>query len=515
VRVRETLAVLCFIVLPACLFPLEIFLNGALHAEYDRQALAELSRAPPGAGRAADIGGGVDDSAARVRGVPLQDVCPLMVEAYRMDIAGASRVERIEDPGLAEELSNGILALHAGEPALRFRGSTYPGVTRIALWGEPAAEKELEVWISWEGTRTLKEEIRRFASLHDLDVKTVDVPKTASKLIAVIRGGGDPPDVVMIQSDSVPELSGARAIQSLDYLSLPGMTPKGLEAFRWGERIWAVPFYFDAQLLFYNPELLGREGSKALEGTSGWTLRDMERAAEELRTRDGVIPMAWNVYSAYWLISFQLGFGKERLVERDGGIRIDDAATADALAYLLRLMERGLLEPMERDAMITGFVTGRIGIILTGSYSIPHFRELGIPFAVRRYPEHPETGNPVSPLLDFKGFAITRKTRRPILARRLIQHLSTPGVQSRFCSALSKMPAGESAWRLMESDDPFYTVLAESAEVGTVVPPEPAYAVFKNTMWKLLRFVFSRQMTVAEALAQGQSIINAQLAARD
>ena len=88
-------------------------------------------------------------------------------------------------------------------------------------------------------------------------------------------------------------------------------------------------------------------------------------------------------------------------------------------------------------------------------------------------------------------------------------------MQSRFCSALSKMPAGESAWRLMESDDPFYTVLAESAEVGTVVPPEPAYAVFKNTMWKLLRFVFSRQMTVAEALAQGQSIINAQLAARD
>jgi len=33
-------------------------------------------------------------------------------------------------------------------------------------------------------------------------------------------------------------------------------------------------------------------------------------------------------------------------------------------------------------------------------------------------------------------------------------------------------------------------------------------------MWKLLRFVFSEQMTVSEALEQGQSIIDAQLAER-
>jgi hypothetical protein len=46
---------------------------------------------------------------------------------------------------------------------------------------------------------------------------------------------------------------------------------------------------------------------------------------------------------------------------------------------------------------------------------------------------------------------------------------------------------------------------------GAVVPPQRAYGIYKNTMWKLLRFVFSGRMGIEEVLATGQRIIDNKL----
>jgi ABC-type glycerol-3-phosphate transport system substrate-binding protein len=474
---------------------IEIRLNGNLVRHWEESRLERLSyRVPTESGFSS--------------GISLDEILPLCTSAYHLAAFNASDQRIIlEEEDLADNFASWYLvASPRGNWDLVIGEKRLPEVRKIEILGEPLADKQLEIWVSWEGIQLLKKEIERFSNLHALAIKVTEVPRIETKLISILRAGGHPPDVVMVQSDYLPDLVQSRAIQSLDYLSFETLIPKGKRSFLFGGKRWAVPFYFDCQLVFYNPGLV--DGPPALS----WTLEDMERLAEGARSRSpDVAPMNWNAYSAYWLAAFQLGFGKQELVEADGSIRIDDPATRAALSYLLELQERGLLVVSEREAMISLFASEQVAMILSGSYSIPLFEELGIPFGIAPYPRVRTEGRSLAPMLDFKGWAISRRTYNPVLARRIIQYLSGIGVQQRFPVAMSKLPANEYSWEIMKQDNPYFPVLRASAETGVPVPTHRAYGIYKNTMWKLLRFVFSGQMSVSGALEQGQRIIEAQL----
>ena len=503
-RVKFLAISLCLItVIPG--FPLEVFVNGKPAGDYSYKDLEALSYLVPTAGGTASSGS-TGLPAGYAPGFSLIDIVPPMVDIFRLDVHNPGGRSQWINDSLADELSEYTVQLTGGFWSINLGGLLYLNVDRLDVWGTPLEKKELEVWVSWEGTRILKEEIGRYSLRHELDIRVVEVPKTSTKLISVLRGGGTPPDVVMVQSSDIFRLVQARALQNLGYLVKGHLTGKGIEAFRFDGKQWGIPMYGDVQLVYFNPDLL------KIEADGDWTLNDLEAQAEQvLGKHDGVVPMAWNAYSAYWLIPFLYGFGKEELIAEDGSIRIDDTPMEQAIGYLVDLKERGLLEYMERDAMISQFVSGRIGMILSGSYSIPLFTELGIPFDVAPFPVHPETGDAVSPMLDFKALAISRKSRNPMLARRLVQYLTGIGIQQRFPVSLSKLPSNRLAWSVAEANNAYYPVLRASADLGVVVPVDPSYDIFKNTMWKILRLSLSGQMEVSEMLKNGQDIINKQL----
>ncbi len=442
------------------------------------------------------------------RGLSLGELYPFMSEAWRIEARAASGLKAVEAGDLAERLYSsylvesgpGIYDLVIGRERLR-------GIESLDLRGDALPEDGLEVWLSWEGVSEIKEELARLASQKGKRIKALEVPNTQSKLLAVARGGGRTPDLVLIQSDFVPSLAGGKLLQSLDYLDRGELIAKGFEAFESAGKRWAIPFYYDAQLLFYNTKL----AQTALP--ADYTLADLEARARALKGKVRA-PLAWNLYSAYWLVPFMSGFGMERLVEPDGTIRVDDSRTAAALEALLHLVREGLLEAAERDAMVSWFATGQAGYILSGSYSIPEFSRLGLDFAVAPYPLASKGGRPIAPLLDFKGFALSRRTAVPVLARRVAQALTAQGFQRRFALALGKIPANEAAWTASKEGNPWYEALCQSARIGIVVPPADAYPVFKNTMWKILRLLFSGQMSVAEALPAAQRIIDQNLRPR-
>jgi len=460
-----------------------------------------------------------DGSAAL--GLALGEVAPLLEEAWRLEARGADGTRTWSDDALAERLysiylvesapvtpampvtpaGKGAAAKAASGWDLVVGKERFRGVESLRLVGSPLAEDGLEVWLSWEGVPELKAEIARFAAAHGKHIKAVEVPNTQSKLQTVARGGGDLPDLAMIQSDYVPALAGGKLIQSVDWFRMEELEPKGYEAFRSEGHSWAVPFYYDTQLVFYNKALV-RSAPPA-----GWCLDDLAAMARPLKGRVKA-PLAWNVYSAYWLLPFMLGFGKDSVVDPDGGMTVDDGPTAAALHALLDLMKEGLLEPAERDAMVAWFASGQAGFILAGSYSIPQFSKLGIDFGVAPYPLATRGGKPIAPMLDFKGFAVSRRTERPVLARRLVQALVSQGFQTRFTSALGKLPASLAALENSRGRNPWYPPLKRSAEVGAIVPPADSYTVFKNIMWKLLRFILTGQQTVEETLATAQRLID-------
>ena len=44
-----------------------------------------------------------------------------------------------------------------------------------------------------------------------------------------------------------------------------------------------------------------------------------------------------------------------------------------------------------------------------------------------------------------------------------------------------------------------------------IYPAEKAYGVYKSTMWKLIRFILTGQMSIEQTLEQGQEIIDSKL----
>lgn len=438
----------------------------------------------------------------RKTGYVLGEILPLFTAAYRIEISSAEGRTVLEQEGLGDLLFRSYLLTGEERAELYIAGRRLRGVERIAIRGEQLTEGPLTVWLSWEGVDRLKEELRRFAGYHGIELSAQRIPNTGSKLTAVLRGGGELPDLVMVQSSSVAELRDARALQRLDYLDLSYADERGRGAFRLAGGTWAAPFYCDTQMLFYNPELVpGRPAA-------GWSFAEFEELARRTGQQSGIQPAAWNAYSAYWLSPFLFAFGKERLIEEDGSIVIRDEATRRAVEYLLELRGKGLLKVSERSAMVSDFAAGRTAMILTGSYSIPHFRQLQIPFRPLPLPVNGETGRAAAPFLDFKGFAISRRSRSPILARRFLQFLTGPGLQQRFCAAVHKLPARRDVWPEMAERLAYFDAMQSSYRQGRAVPPERAYGVYKNTMWKLLRFVFSGRMSVEEVLSTGQRLID-------
>ncbi|MCD6120592.1 MAG: extracellular solute-binding protein [Spirochaetales bacterium] len=506
IRCKNIILILLFSNLLMSVYTLGVYLNGGLYNSYTEKQIKKLSYPIPSA---KDF----------VNGVTLDELSPLLINAYKVTIKCDSGNYTFDNDNAADLLPSWYAYIDANNSLnIRINGKIFKNAESVFLYGSAIPTgSHLTFWAGWEGVDKLKKEIKRFEKLHRVHIKVTEVPRIESKLISVIRGGGTEPDVVMVESDYLPAIIAVRAIQNLNYMLRDSkvsdtsvLSKKGIYAFTSNNRVWALPFYFDTQLIFYNKKLIKNSISGPI------SLSSLEKYAYTLKAQ-GYIPISWNVYSAYWLLPFQAGFGKE--IGRNGTAgtvpdnistiaQIDDFPTEAAVSYLYGLIKQKLLKPMERDAMMSLFTSDRVGFILSGSYSIPDFNSIGLQFGILPFPYNDKTGRPIPPLLDFKGLAITKRTKHPVLSRRLIQYLTGIGVQSRFPESLSKMPSNLQAWKIMKKKSSFYPDFVKSYETGITVPSVFEYKLYKNTMWKLLRFIFSGKMTVRSALAKGQQIIN-------
>ena len=474
------------------LSPIEISLNGSFLKEYPPRDLSRSSYTLPGAPPA--------------KGLVLSELLPPLYEAWKIEITGKHTSDSLRISSFPETINRSALIESApGVWDLHwFDGTIYREIRSMDIAGEELLSNTLEVWISWEGTKELKQEIDAFAADYGLDINTTVLPDPAGKYLSILRGGGEVPDLIMVSAGDMNRLVRTEALQTIPGWISSSLDSRGNRTFQTGCSQWAAPFYYDTQIIFYNPDFID------LSGYPDLTISQLKNLAAALQNRVEV-PLSWNAYSINWLIPFQRSFGKEGILNPDRSITVNDRPTREALEYLVDLTGKEYFRPLERDAMTSYFATGKGAVIFSASYAIPLFQELGIPYGIAGFPVNEATGKPVSPLLDFKAFAITRKSRNPLLAQKLISHLTGIGVQQTFPVALSKLPANTEAAQLVQDWNPHYRVLLESAAKGTVIPSEKAFTVYKNIMWKLLRFALSGQLSPEQVLARGQSLLDEEL----
>ncbi len=471
---------------------LDITLNGELRNSYPHGELTRRAYALPG-----------ENSP---RGMVLSDLFPPLYDAWELNIKSGGSQESLRIASFPDSINRTCLI--EGSPGtwdLHWQnGQVFRDIRAIDIAGEKLLNTKLEVWISWEGTKELKEEIESYAARFGLEIHVTTLPDPASKYLSILRGGGDVPDLIMVSAGDMNRLIRTEALQTIpDWIASP-LDSRGNRTFQSGRKQWAAPFYYDTQLIFYNPDYID------LSRYPDLTLNRLESLASSL-TGKVEVPLTWNAYSINWLIPFQAAFGKEEILNRDGTITVNDRPTRQALEYLTALTDTDYFKPLERDAMTSYFATGKAAVILSASYTIPLFQELGIPFGIAGFPRNETTGKQVSPLLDFKAFAITGKSRNPLLARALIGHLTGIGYQQDFPIALTKLPSNTEAANLVGDRNPYYRIMLDSAADGTVIPSQKSFTVYKNIMWKLLRFALSGQLTTEQILDRGQSLLDEEL----
>jgi ABC-type glycerol-3-phosphate transport system substrate-binding protein len=434
-----------------------------------------------------------------------------MIEVWELSLSSQGNLMKIEDTHLAECLQNYILVVGSIDTSGKYLPITES--ISIHLQGEISTERSMDVWLSWEGIDELKNEIERFASMHDVDIHMLEVPKISSKLIQTHRGGGAVPDMIMVQSDYVEKLVQSDTIQSLAYFDTQKYNRDGVDSFNLFGVQWAIPFYYDTQILIGNRNIFSKVG---LDTNSITTLESLEIAAGEIKDyseqqHQSITPMSWNIYSAYWFLPFQLGFGKERLVEPDGTVSVADTPSVNAMDYLLSLIDSSLVSVQERDAMLSQFVSGNTGIIMTASYMIPELEKLDVPYFIIPLPLNQKTDSYITPISDYKGLAIPKRSRNPILARRLIQYLTGLGVQHRFTSSVHKLPAITVVKELDWQDSAMRRLVKKSALHARPIPPDRAYSIYKNTMWSMIRLILDEKFSSIEGLREADRLINVQI----
>ena len=488
-----------------------VFVNDNLYKEFSFSSLAEYSSPVVDKYPFILINQNQISEAAYPFGITLSELLPIMDEAWLMEIDINNKKSEIKDFDLAEKLSTYFLII--GE--IRFDKSIILNESsiKIKLTGEISDDKSLEVWISWEGINLLKKEIERFAAIHNVTIKSLEVPKISSKLIQTQRGGGKVPDVVMIQSDYVNDLVVNNTIQSLNYMDLGSFSNSGIKSFSLYGNQWAIPFYFDSQAIICNTDVLKKINVNDFEIN---TLEDLEFVAQQINeysaaSKEKIVPLSWNLYSAYWFLPFQYGFGKKHLVEEDASVIVTDEPTVEAMTYLLSLIDRALLSANERDAMLSNFISGRTAMMLSASYMVEELEKAKVSFKIVPFPFNERSNFHVSPILDYKGLAITKRSKNPILARRLIQHLTSLGTQYRLIASLDKLPGVVGALEIDEFDSQLRKDVKRSAQQGQYIPPDPSYGIYKNTLWSTLRLIIERQLTVNEGLFTTEKLISKQI----
>ncbi len=494
-----------------------ISLNGTITSTYTQLQLEALDYAIPTTGRYLQLNSTTTampaTSAEYFQGITFDELAPLMNDAWTLTVTSPNGERKSYDsPDLAENLATLVWVTSASTPSA---STTFPHARTtpytVDIKGEASTSSTpLSIWLSWEGTPQLKEEIQRFAQLHGITITMTEVPKITSKLVQTQRGGGVVADVVMVQADYIFELAATGMLQSLDYLQPQTMEVSGGSSFYLFGRQWAIPFYYDSQLIFCNSALFQVAG---LDPQAIKTLNDLQQAARTISSANTITaaPLAWNLYSAYWLLPFQFGFGKDRLIEANGSVIVNDTASIAAVDYLMGLVDQGLVSINERDAMLANFTAGKTAMMLSSSYMIPELEKLGIAFETVAFPYNQQLQRPIVPLLDYKGLAITKRSRNPILARRLIQYLTGIGVQQRLPLAIGKLPASPQALAMETPTSANRERLKESATFGYPLPPDIGYSVYKDVLWDMLRFILTGQLSVKNGLNQAQRLIDSRI----
>jgi multiple sugar transport system substrate-binding protein len=364
--------------------------------------------------------------------------------------------------------------------------------------------------------RLLRELLDRFEA--ETGTRVVDETLPASSdvqhqyFITTLEGGASGLDVLAMDVIWVPEFSRAGWLLDLsdrvDAELRADLFPAPLEACTHEGRLYGVPWYIDAGVLYYRRDLLEKHGRRVPQTYP--ELAETARTILAAESRPDLYGFLWQgkQYEGLVCVSLEIlsSFGAEVLRERQ--VRFDSGEARAALRFQRSLLTNGasprLVTTADEEATRQIFGAGKAVFLRNWVYVWNLFQREGSPVKgkVGVMPIPPgETGNGGSTLGGWQ-LGIARSTRHPEQAWALIEFLVRPENQAYLTRTVGYRPSRRSLYSDPElvRDIPILPILRPILERARPRPVTPLYLALSQTLQSELSAVVAGVKDVDSAV---------------
>jgi ABC-type glycerol-3-phosphate transport system substrate-binding protein len=360
----------------------------------------------------------------------------------------------------------------------------------------------------------VRTQVARFEAAHGVRVEVRPTPDAADQrhqlYVQWLNAWSADPDVLQLDVIWTPEFAAAGWITALDDFGISTATladffDATLRANRWRGRLYAVPWFVDAGMLYWRTDLM-----KAAPTTFTELLADASRALEAGDVTAGFV---WQGARYEGLVTVFLehlaGFGGAILAENDAVV-VDSPAAVRALTFMRDSIFRDRIVPesvltWQEEQVRFAFQNGRAAFMRNWPYAAALLGRPGESAVAGRFAVAPmphDGGRPAA-ALGGAQLAINARSRQPEQAWALVEYLTAPEQMLERAVVTGQFPSRRSLYadpRLAEALPIPPEVARTIVESALPRPATPVYSQLSGILQIQLHRALTRQASPEEAL---------------
>jgi len=387
----------------------------------------------------------------------------------------------------------------------------------FSFYQGPQKDIEIDIWYTYEGIQVIADAIEQYELEHpDININLIEQPSSGwiDKFISVAQTG-DAPDIFLGKGAWFGELVELEYIRSLTNFLSPTdeakYLPSAINSLSYMNELWGLPLWYDSILLFYNKDVFDQNSQPYPQ--ENWTDIEFVEAAVNMTDRsvNQEYGLVWGTLSPYMWPAFQSGFGHGPLYQNNS-IIVNDTASRNAMEFIYNLtyVERCVSYDDTSHSATQAFITNKGAMLIYGGWYIPSLNEIGTNYGVQILPIISSTDKRISPMVEIKGWGISKDTLHPDICYDILLFLTSNEVQKELVSIEYKVPTLiETIYSPTVQNEPLILTQIKQIENSQYYPMDPIYNHYSDFMRAALQFILLNHENIQSSLDDAQAGIDA------
>lgn len=387
----------------------------------------------------------------------------------------------------------------------------------FSFYQGPQKDIEIDLWYTYEGIQVIAKAIEKYELEHpDININLIEQPSSGwlDKFISVAQTG-DAPDIFLGKGAWFGELTELEYIRSLTNFLSPTdeakYLPSAINSLSYKNELWGLPLWYDSILLFYNKDVFDQNSQPYPQ--ENWTDIEFVEAAVNMTDRsiNQEYGLVWGTLSPYMWPAFQSGFGHGPLYQNNS-IIVNDTASRNAMEFIynLKYVERCVSYDDTSHSATQAFITNKGAMLIYGGWYIPSLNEIGTNYGVQILPIISSTDKRISPMVEIKGWGISKDTLYPDICYDILLSLTSDEVQKELVSIEYKVPTLiETIYSPTVQNEQLILTQIKQIENSQYYPMDPIYNHYSDFMRAALQFILLNHENIQSSLDDAQAGIDA------